>query len=98
MWAPISTFISFYMGAHIFLFSTISAILLTIEVRKLKQTDAQLRATKKYQSKFEMLRVRVSPEEKQEIVDHAKAQKESISAFLRRAVFTTITEDLSKER
>lgn len=56
----------------------------------MKQTDAQLRATKKYQSKFEMLRVRVSPEEKQQIVDHAKTRKESISSFMRRAIVTTL--------
>ena len=41
----------------------------------MKQTDAQLRATKKYQSKFEMLRVRVTPEEKQRIVEHAKSER-----------------------
>ena len=46
-----------------------------------KQTDAQLRATKKYQSKFEMLRVRVTPEEKQRIVEHTNSRKESLSTF-----------------
>lgn len=64
-----------------------------MEVGIVKQTDAQLRATKKYQSKFEMLRVRVTPEEKQRIVEHAKSEHESLSAFLRRAIITTMRVD-----
>lgn len=59
----------------------------------MKQTDAQLRATKKYQSKFEVLRVRVAPEEKQLILAHLNSNRESISSFLRRAIFQTIAAD-----
>lgn len=64
-----------------------------MEVGIVKQTDAQLRATKKYQSKFEMLRVRVTPEEKQRIVEHTNSRKESLSTFLRRAIFKTIADE-----
>lgn len=63
----------------------------------MKQTDAQLRATQKYQSKFEMLRVRVTPEEKQKIVEHVKGRKESLSTFFRRAIFKTMADEIENK-
>lgn len=63
----------------------------------MKQTDAQLRATQKYQSKFEMLRVRVTPEEKQKIVEHVNGRKESLSTFFRRAIFKTMADEIENK-
>ena len=57
------------------------------------QTEAQLRAAKKYRKKFEYLQARVSEEEKMAICDHAKAMEESLNAFMRRAIAETMERD-----
>jgi len=53
-------------------------------------------AVKKYHAKLAELTLRVSPEEKDRIQDHAKALGESTASFLRRAVMETIERDEHK--
>ena len=61
-------------------------------------SDSQLRANKKYHAKFEMVRIRVSPEDKEAIDVHAETIGESVNSFVRRAIFETIERDLEKKR
>ena len=60
------------------------------------QTEAQLRAAKKYRKKFEYLQARVSEEEKEAITNHAKAMGESLNAFIRRAISEAMAHDLEE--
>lgn len=58
------------------------------------QTDAQLRASKKYhQDKLDEIKFRVPKGEKERIVAHAKSQDESTNAFIYRAVNEAIERD-----
>lgn len=57
------------------------------------QTEAQLRASKKYHAKFEVVQIRVPMGEKAEIVLHAEKHKESLNAFVRRAINETMARD-----
>lgn len=57
------------------------------------QTEAQLRASKKYHEKFDKLQIRVTPEEKNASETHAKSMGESLNAFVRRAISETIERD-----
>ena len=61
------------------------------------QTEAQLRASKKYQSKFERIQIRVSPEEKEIIDAHAAQMGESVNSFLRRAIALAMEQDNQKK-
>lgn len=49
-------------------------------------SEAQLKANKKYQNKFDKVQIRVSHEEKEAIDQHARAMGESTNAFVRRAI------------
>lgn len=60
------------------------------------QTEAQLRASKKYHQKFDDLRIRVPGGEKAVIDAHASAMGESVNSFVRRAIAETMERD--KER
>jgi len=57
------------------------------------QTEAQLRASKKYHQKYEYLQARVTPEEKETVTAHAAAMGESLNGFMRRAFTETIKRD-----
>ena len=57
------------------------------------QTDAQVRATKKYREKFEFLQTRLPAEEKAIVTAHAEAMGESLNSFVRRAIAETIERD-----
>lgn len=57
------------------------------------QTDAQIRAGKKYRKKQEYLQARVSPEEKAAVIAHAEFTGESLNDFMRRAFKETIERD-----
>lgn len=57
------------------------------------QTEAQLRASKKYHQKYEYLQARVTPEEKEAVTAHAEAVGESLNAFMRRAFAETMERD-----
>ena len=62
----------------------------------MKQTGAQLRASKKYHEKLENIQLRVPKGEKGNIAEHAKARGESTNAFIYRAVKETIARDEQK--
>ena len=57
------------------------------------QTEAQLRASKKYHQKYEYLQARVTPEEKEAVTAHAEAMDESLNTFMRRAFAETMERD-----
>ena len=57
------------------------------------QTEAQLRASKKYRQKYEYLQARVTPAEKEAVTAHAEAMGESLNAFMRRAFAETMERD-----
>ena len=60
------------------------------------QTEAQLRASKKYHQKFDDLRIRVPVGEKELIDKHAQQMGESINAFAKRAIAEAIERDQAK--
>ena len=60
------------------------------------QTEAQLRASRKYHEKFDDLRIRVPAGEKEIIDQHARTMGESTNSFVRRAIAEAIQRD--KER
>lgn len=57
------------------------------------QTEAQLRASKKYHEKFDDLRIRVPLGEKVIIDEHAKSMNESTNSFVRRAICEAMQRD-----
>jgi predicted HicB family RNase H-like nuclease len=57
------------------------------------QTEAQLRASKKYHQKYVYLQARVSPEEKEAVTAHAAAIGESLNTFMHRAFAETMERD-----
>lgn len=59
----------------------------------MKQTEAQLRASKKYHEKLDNLQIRVPKGEKEIIAAHAAKQGESLNAFVIRAIKATIETD-----
>ena len=62
----------------------------------MSRTEAQLKASKKYHAKFDRLYIRISPEYKQEIEEHAKKMGESVNTFVQRAIAEAITQDGNK--
>lgn len=62
------------------------------------QTEAQLRASKKYHEKFDDLRIRVPAGEKASIDAHAKSMSESTNTFVRRAITEAIERDTAKKQ
>lgn len=61
------------------------------------QTEAQLRATKKYHEKLDDIRVRVPLGDKKVFQDHAASQGESLNGFVRRAMIETMARDKDKK-
>ena len=59
-------------------------------------SEARKASIKKYKSKFTEMRLRVTPEYRNEISAHATRMGESDAAFLRRAVAETIVRDVEK--
>lgn len=62
------------------------------------QTEAQLRASKKYHQKYEYLQARVSPAEKEAVTTHAEAMGESLNTFMRRAFTETMERDKASKK
>lgn len=62
------------------------------------QTEAQLKASKKYRGKFEYLQARVPAEEKELICKHAEARGESLNSFMRRAFAETMERDQAQNK
>lgn len=61
------------------------------------QSEAQLRASKKYHQKFDDLRIRVPRGEKEIIDQHAESMGESTNTFVHRAISETMERDREKE-
>jgi len=59
----------------------------------MKQTEAQLRATKKYHEKLDNLQIRVPKGVKVKIVEHAASKGESLNAFVVRAIHEAMERD-----
>jgi len=56
-------------------------------------TDAQKRAHQRYIDKFTRVEVRMTPENRDRMKEHAKKKGESVSAFVNRAIDETIERD-----
>lgn len=56
-------------------------------------SEAQLKASKKYQQKFDKVQIRVTHEEKAAIDQHAESMGESTNAFVRRAIAEAMSRD-----
>lgn len=56
-------------------------------------TEAQKRARDKWNAKYTEMKLRVSPEKRDEIHAHATARGESVNAFLTRAVEQAMAQD-----
>lgn len=61
-------------------------------------SEARARATKKYQSKFDRIYIRVSAEEKEAIEKHAETIGESVNSFVRRVVAEAMKQDTSAQK
>lgn len=59
-------------------------------------SEAQIRALKKYREKFEYLQSRMPADEKEAIIQHAATMGESLNAFMRRAFAETMERDKAK--
>ena len=59
----------------------------------MKSSEARLRANQKYHDKYERIQIRVAPEDKESISQHAISCGESLNNFVRRAITETIERD-----
>lgn len=59
-------------------------------------SEAQQRATKKYQAKLQRIYLWLSPEQKEFITTHAEKTGESVNAFVQRAIAETMVRDNKK--
>ena len=57
-------------------------------------SDALKRAHKKYMEKFVEVKVRMTPERREQIQAHAASKGESATAFINRAIDATMEQDL----
>ena len=57
------------------------------------KTEAQKRAQKAYMSRFVEIKVRMTPERRKSVQEHAASQGESTTAFINRAIDETIQRD-----
>ena len=58
-----------------------------------KTSEARLKANKKYLSQFKDVKIRLKPNEHEELQEHAKNTGESVAAFIKRAIAETIKRD-----
>ena len=61
-----------------------------------KLSEARRRANKKYNDRFVEMKVRVTPEKRSIIKEHAEAMGESATAFINRAIDEAMKRDLSQ--
>ena len=61
-----------------------------------KLTQARKEANARYNSKFVEVKVRMTPERRSEVQEHASNMNESATAFINRAIDETIARDLKK--
>ncbi len=59
-------------------------------------TEARRRANKKYNDRFVEIKVRVTPEKRSIIQEHAASMGESATAFINRAIDETMERDKEK--
>ncbi len=59
----------------------------------MKASEARLRANQKYHDKYERIQIRVTPEDKNAISQHAASFGESLNNFVRRAIAETMERD-----
>lgn len=60
------------------------------------RTEAQLRASKKYQAKLQRIYLWLAPEQKESITRYAEKNGESVNAFVQRAITETMERDNKK--
>ena len=60
-------------------------------------TEAQAAANKKYQQKFDDIKLRVPKGQREVLQNHAQAQGESLNSFLTRAASETMARDNGKD-
>lgn len=60
-------------------------------------SQAQKRAHKKYMERFVEIKVRMTPNQREKVKDHAKQQRESTTAFINRAILEAMERDKAKE-
>lgn len=56
-------------------------------------TEARKRANKKYNDRFVEIKVRVTPEKRSIIKEHAESMGESATAFINRAIYEAMVRD-----
>ncbi len=61
-----------------------------------EKTEAQKRAQKKYMSSFVEVKVRMTPDRRATIQEHAQAMGESATVFINRAIDNQISQDCDK--
>ena len=61
-------------------------------------TEARKAAKKRYIDKFEEVKVRMTPEHRTEVQQHAQDMGESTTAFINRAINETIARDSKKNK
>ena len=61
-----------------------------------EKTEAQKKAQKKYMEKFVEIKVRVTPDKRTAIQEHAQAMGESATTFINRAIDHQISQDRDK--
>lgn len=62
-----------------------------------KLTQARKEANARYNSKFVEVKVRMTPERRSVVQDHAASMGESATAFINRAIDETMTHDQEKK-
>lgn len=67
-----------------------------MQSEKTRTTEAQKRAKKKYMEKFVEIKVRMTPEKRTLIQEHALFMGESATVFINRAIDNQIAQDKSK--
>lgn len=65
---------------------------------KKAQTEAQIRAHKKYMENFVEIKVRMTPDRREQVKAHAQAVCESTTAFINRAIDEAMQRDLEKRQ
>lgn len=63
-----------------------------------KLSEARRRANKKYNDRFVEIKVRVTPEKRSIIKEHAEAMGESATAFINRAIDEAMKRDSTKQQ
>jgi len=61
-------------------------------------TEAQKRATRTYMQKYCEVKVRMTPDRRSEVQEHAATMEESTTAFINRAIDETMERDKKKRK